>query len=468
MKYVALYPRVSTQEQAREGYSIDEQIERLKAFCAAMGWKNYKLYIDAGYSGGNTDRPALQEMIQDIKKGKIEKVVVYKLDRLSRSQKDTMNLIEDTFLSNGVDFVSISENFDTSSAFGRAMVGILAVFAQLEREQIKERLIMGREARAKEGKWLGVGNVPIGYEYIDGELIINDYEAMQIKELFQLYLSGLSPRKIALKFGEKGYKSRYGAWYEKRIVTTLQNNIYAGFVTFNKKSYKGNHEAIIDADTFEKVQHEIEARRRSVVPAARKSTLLSGLLFCKRCGARYGIYQSGKYKYYACYSRRKRDAAMIIDPNCKNKTYNMNKLDEAILNEIKKLEADPDYFYQIKSDQQKETEAAEKIRIINAELEKIDIQISRFLDLYGLGTFSAEQLQGKIEPLKEQKNRLTAEAGTLAKHQPELTIPEAAALISSFSEIVDRGNYDEIRAIIEALIEKIEIDGDEINIFWKF
>ena len=185
-KLTACYARVSTQEQVKEGYSIDEQIERLRSYCEAMGWNRFKIYVEAGASGGNMNRPALQEMLKDIRSGMIEKVVVYKLDRLSRSQKDTLNLIEDEFLAHGVDFISMCENFDTSSPFGRAMVGILAVFAQLEREQIKERMNMGREARAKEGKWVGVGNSPVGYDYIDGALQINEFEAVQIRELFEL------------------------------------------------------------------------------------------------------------------------------------------------------------------------------------------------------------------------------------------------------------------------------------------
>ena len=114
-----IYVRVSTQEQAQEGYSIGEQEDRIKKYCSAMGWTVYKVYADPGFSGGSTNRPALQQLIQDVKDHRINKVVVYKLDRLSRSQRDTLNLIEDVFNSNEVDFVSMSENFDTSSPFDR-------------------------------------------------------------------------------------------------------------------------------------------------------------------------------------------------------------------------------------------------------------------------------------------------------------------------------------------------------------
>lgn len=129
------YVRVSTENQL-ENYSIEEQISRLKSYCAAKDMILLKIYTDGGYSGGNTDRPALKQMLADIKTVNVDAVLVYKLDRLSRSQKDTLTLIEDEFLAHDVDFISINENFDTSTPFGKAMIGMLSVFAQLEKDQI--------------------------------------------------------------------------------------------------------------------------------------------------------------------------------------------------------------------------------------------------------------------------------------------------------------------------------------------
>ena len=154
-KRVFIYLRVSTTEQAEEGYSLSEQEYRLRKLCEANDWILVKIYTDGGFSGGNTDRPALQEMIKAIEKGEADMVLVDKLDRLSRSQYDTLHLIKKVFEANNVAFVSRAESFDTSTPFGRAMVGILAVFAELERERIKERMSEGREGRAKEGKWRG-------------------------------------------------------------------------------------------------------------------------------------------------------------------------------------------------------------------------------------------------------------------------------------------------------------------------
>ena len=139
------YVRVSTDNQL-DNYSIEEQAERIKAYCKAKGWNLLYIYTDGGYSGGNTNRPALQKMLAAIKRSEAAAVVVYKLDRLSRSQKDTLTLIEDSFLAYNTDFISINENFDTSTPFGRAMIGILSVFAQLEKDQITERFTIDRKS----------------------------------------------------------------------------------------------------------------------------------------------------------------------------------------------------------------------------------------------------------------------------------------------------------------------------------
>ena len=142
-KIAAIYIRVSTDIQAEEGYSIEAQKEQLTAYCVSKGIKNYDYYIDGGWSGSNIDRPEMQRLIKDVKDDKISHVIVYKLDRLSRSQKDTLYLIEDVFNPHNVDFVSLNESMDTSTPMGRLMLGILSAFAQLERENIAHRLNRG-------------------------------------------------------------------------------------------------------------------------------------------------------------------------------------------------------------------------------------------------------------------------------------------------------------------------------------
>ena len=142
-KVAALYIRVSTDSQAEEGYSIDAQKEQLAAYCTMKGLKDYEFYIDGGWSGSNIERPEIQRLIKDCEDGRISHVVVFKLDRLSRSQKDTLYLIEDVFNPNEVSFVSLNESMDTATPMGRLMLGILSAFAQLERENIRLRTRMG-------------------------------------------------------------------------------------------------------------------------------------------------------------------------------------------------------------------------------------------------------------------------------------------------------------------------------------
>lgn len=465
---IALYTRVSTQEQAVNGHSIGEQAERLKNYCKARGWKNYQLYTDAGFSGAKTDRPSLQNLIKDVKDHKIEIVLVYKLDRLSRSQKDTLMLIEDVFLANDCDFISISENFDTSTPLGRAMIGILAVFAQLEREQIKERMNMGKEARAKSGKFRGGGLVPVGYEYENGKLIINEYEAMQIREIHSLYQQGYSMKKIAQTFADKGYSHKYGIWQENRIKKVLMNKVYTGKIHFHDEYFEGEHEAIVDEETMNRSIAIWQSHDYSLNNNGGKTSYLSGLLWCKQCSARYGLATSrwnGKhYHYYRCYSQRKTNRTMIKDENCKNASYKMDELDQIIFDEIGKLALDPSYIRTIEPQKDDETK---KVKLLQKQIDKIDSQRSRFMDLYGLGSFSVDDLQSKIEPLNEQRAKLEQEIKSIQDSKP-LSEDDAIRMVSNWNDVLQSGDFDLIKSLLRALIERIDLDGEDIYIKWRF
>ena len=475
---VALYIRVSTQEQAKEGYSISEQEERLKNYCKAMLWDIYKIYVDPGYSGGDTNRPALQSMITDIENKLIDKVLVYKLDRLSRSQLDTLYLIEKVFLNNNTDFVSMNENFDTGTAFGRAMIGILAVFAQLEREQIKERMAMGKEARAREGKWHGGSTEPIGYDY-DGEresLMINEYERIQILEMIELFMNNTPLRRIEKIFDEKGYKHKHGSWDAKTMRRIMRNKLYLGYIKHNDEYYRAEHDALFDEQTFEQINRMLDQRAEQFklngIKPGTQTTFLGGLLYCKHCGAKYAKdYTRSRHKdeknwIYVCYSRNKKMKKMIKDPNCKNKRWKMNELDNLIFDEIKKIAFDSEYLKTLKT--KNESTAPEKIRIIENEIKKLDDQISRFMDLYGIGKFTIDQVSKKVDPLNDERNKLQKELETLNAESGHLNDDQTIELVESFVEALEYGDFDDVRAIIENLIYYIELDNDDIYIHWKF
>lgn len=471
---IALYPRVSTTEQAKEGYSIKEQTDRMKKYCEAMGWKVYNVYTDAGYSGASTDRPGLQKMIKDVKAGKVDKVLVYKLDRLSRSQLDTLYLIEKVFLANGVDFVSMSENFDTSTPFGRAMIGILAVFAQLEREQIKERMLMGKEARAKEGKFHGSWAIPIGYNYTNGELIINDFEAAQIKEAYELAANGKSPHIIAKQFNAAGYTHKHGEWNDKSIRRILRQKTYIGYISHNGEWIPGIHTPIIDQTIYYDVQKIMDKRaeehKKHNRRAGKATTYLGGFIRCGCCGAKYSRCQKKKngitiYDKFICNSRQKRTKRLIKDPNCKNTNWPVDELTDAVFNEIRTLALDPEYINRIEDEKTEDTRPA----VIMSEIEKIEKQISKLMDLYALDTLPLDVLQERIQGLNEQKNKLASEREKImAENIKKISKEESLELAKNFDEVLERGDFDEIRGVISTLIEEIDIKGDVIDIHWNF
>lgn len=468
---VALYPRVSTQEQAKEGYSIGEQIDRLKKYCEAMGWDVYKIYTDAGYSGANTDRPGLQAMIKDIKAGKIDKVVVYKLDRLSRSQLDTLYLIEKVFLANNTDFVSMSENFDTSTPFGRAMIGILAVFAQLEREQIKERMIVGKEGRAKDGLWHG-GHQPIGYDYdpVTERLVVNDFEAMCVREIFEEFSKGVPIHRITEDLINKGYTHKYGPWAITSVRQILRNPLYTGHLRHKGQIIPGLHPAIIDQELFDSAQPILKERSEKYreIMKNKSGAYLRGFIYCERCGAKYAYQRTDKkYNYYSCYSRTKKVKAMIKDPTCKNDNWKTTELDNLVFDEIKKLIVDPDYLHQIRSNVSEKVEP-DKRAILAKKLQEVDAQILRYMDLYAKGTISIDLITQQTAPLNEIRAKLETELNAMP--EPEEKMPETKVyeLATTFEDALETGDYDEIRFIIEQLIDHIGIDGQDVTIYWKF
>lgn len=476
---VALYIRVSTQEQAKEGYSIGEQTDRLQKYAEAHGWIVANVYVDAGHSGANQNRPALQEMIFDVKAGKIDKVVVYKLDRLSRSQKDTLEIIEDVLLKNNCDFESMTEKFDTSTSFGKAMVGILAVFAQLEREQIKERMSMGLEARIKEGKWRGGSTVPFGYDYDQalGYLVVNEYEAMIVKEIFNRYVSGVKLRTIQRQFQEEGYALRSGRTDTRNFRYIMSNKTYLGYLRFKDKWIKGNHDPIIDEETFNRANELLMIGKEidmKLNPSGVREhvTVLGGLLWCKHCGGRYSKCLTGNKQYgynqkYGCYSRHKKVKEMIVNPNCKNKYYKIDELDEIIFNEIRKLVIDPEYIHHI-INQNKEPDSANNIASIRKRIKDIGNQMSRLMDLYGTGIYTIHEIEEKVTPLKEEREKLQKQLEVLQLDNSKLSARKAIEVASTFESVLEKGDLQDIRNILEILIEKIEIDNEDITIHWNF
>lgn len=454
---VGCYVRVSTENQL-ENYSIEEQISRLKSFCAAKDWTIYKFYTDGGYSGGNLNRPALMKLIDDVKGGVLDMVVVYKLDRLSRSQKDTLMLIEDEFIAHNVEFVSMSENFDTSTPFGRATIGMLSVFAQLEKDQITERFTMGRIGRSKAGYYHGGSIAPTGYDYVNGKLVVNEYMAAQVQEAFDLFVSGYSLNAIHNQLHDK-----YGGWSSHTmLINVIRNSVYIGKVKFKGKEYDGIHQPIIAKDVYFKAQQLLNSSAREQGKTTAQKTpfragyLLSSLVFCARCGARY----SANHGYYKCYSRSKSSKRFIKNPDCKNENWLIEDLDSAVIDEVRKIAYDKEYFDKMVEPYESIPGKADKGKS-KKRIKEIDAQISRMIDLYQVGTISMGDISKRVDALEKERTSLEA---TLQDSSFQVKKNELLNRLSEFNDSFDSWNLEKKRLFIGGIVESVWVDGNSINL----
>jgi site-specific DNA recombinase len=250
---VAIYTRVSTEDQAKEGFSLDAQIEKLRAYCTARDWEVSGEYIDDGYSGRKVNRPAYTSLMEKIDTWDV--LLVLKMDRIHRNSKNFMLMMEN-LNKRGKEFVSMMESLDTSTAMGRFVMDIIQRIAQLESEQIGERVYIGMEQKAKvNGGMLGF-NIPYGYDYMNGKLLINHSEASTVKEIFSWYLSGKSIGEIVKMLNDAKLPTKRGrSWAKKTISTILKNPLYCGYLHWEDYVNKSDHEPIIAINDFENVQH---------------------------------------------------------------------------------------------------------------------------------------------------------------------------------------------------------------------
>lgn len=468
MNRAALYIRVSTPEQAQEGYSVGEQKERLIAYCKAKGWVIADIYVDGGYTGSNLNRPGMQRLISET--DKFDLVLVYKLDRLSRSQRDTLYLIEEVFRPNNVDFISMQESFDTSTPFGKAMVGLLAVFAQLEREQIKERTWMGRIARAKEGLYHGGGHIPVGYDYENGHLIVNPYEAEQVRKIYDWYLSGSSLKAIANRLQEEGYTNRYSSYASwTGVRNILMNETYTGRLHFGDVVIDGAHEAIISKEQFAAVQVLHEKKYEQYRSTFQSNHMLTGLIFCGYCGARYYLRNSGKYTYYACYSRTKQVKRMVKDPNCKNKVWKGADLEPIVEAKVRELLSSPQMAAEIRAARKPRAAPVDKNAGVEKKLKDIDKQIGKLMELYQRDDIPADLLGDRIKKLYAERIALEA---VLEPAEPEdegnVPLDLVEALISDAAQVWDFADVSQKHRILQSLVSRIVLTGDDVEIEWSF
>ena len=448
MKKAGLYCRVSTDIQM-EGYSIDAQKDFLKSYCKMHEIDHYEFYIDGGYSGSNINRPDMQRLIEDVEDHKIDIVVVFKLDRLSRSQKDTLYLIEEIFNPNDCGFVSIKENFDTNTPFGKAMVGILSVFAQLERETILERTRIGRKKRAEEGLWYGTGNLPFAYDYDEktGILVPNKEKVEIVDKMVELYLQGMPMTQVGALFGLQ----------DQTVRSIFTSPVGLGKVPYKDEIFEGQHEPIMTQETYDKLQQKMKER---AVTYKHANYLLAGKIVCGKCGAKYRYQKAGtsSVRLY-CYSQQTSKKYLIKDANCDNRKYYDYEIEDYVIKDLISMSLDESKFRHNMNMNDINVSQARNDRIA-----QIDKQVVNLLDYISEG-IAVEATKEKIKKLQEEKEKLQKELSD--EKLKERKSQNLKGVISDLNSAWKTMTFEEQRNIILEVIDKVVVNDNEIQIYYN-
>ena len=258
MVRVAIYTRVSTEDQAKEGFSLGAQRERLEAYCLARGWEVASCYVDDGHSGRNVRRPAYQRMMAE--RDRWDALLAIKMDRIHRNARNFMEMM-DSLRDWGKDFVSATESLDTSTAMGRFVMDIIQRIAQLESEQIGERVYMGMSQKAKTGPGILGFHPPLGYDLQEGRLRPNESEAPIVREIFDRCKERQTLEEIAEALNGEGHRTKRGtSWRRVKVFRILHNPVYAGFLRWDGFTRPADHEALVTLEAFNDVQEGLRSR----------------------------------------------------------------------------------------------------------------------------------------------------------------------------------------------------------------
>jgi len=482
----AIYTRKSSEEGLDQEFnSLDAQREAAEAYIVsqkAEGWTALPdRYDDGGFTGGNMDRPALDRMLRDIERGKIDCVVVYKVDRLSRSLMDFSRIVE-TFENHNVSFVSVTQHFNTTHSMGRLTLNILLSFAQFEREIIGERIRDKLAAQARRGKWTG-GAPVLGYD-VDRtgpspRLVINAKEAARVREMFRMYLEEASLLPVVKELGDRG-------WVNKRRVTKkgkkiggrpfdkatlhqlLTNPIYTGKMRYKDELHAGEHEAIIEQDLFDKVQQQLKLNGRTGGADVRNKygALLRGLLRCKCCGTAMTHTFTGKnkrnfYRYYRCTNAIKNGHDV-----CPVGTLPAGEIERVVIDEVRRLANDEALLAQALTDahsainaelaearcerndlRRERTRHHEKLQQLATSGERTSDVTARIVDLH-------EKLSAADQRMPDLESRIADLEGQT------VTQAEARAAFADFDSLWESLIPREQARLLKLLISTVEYDGE--------
>jgi len=491
-QHVKGYVRVSTDEQAEEGTSIQAQIKQIKHFAAAFGVDlvDDDLYVDDGWSGKDLHRPAMDRLRTDARAGLADCVLVAKLDRFSRNLRDTVNLClgewqDDAPDGRRVALKSVSEPFDTHSDFGRMVFGLLAMFAEFERRRIADRTWSGKAARAEAGRNAG-HRAPYGYALAPAPDGRGSFfrpvpeEAAMVEYICRLYLQGYGDQQIAVRLNEEGRRFRGGRlWQSQQISRIVTNPIIAGVYAYGRTAAEphggsrrlpeaewircagpGAPEPIISPDTFARIRR-LRAGRWTGGRTSSGSSLLSGLLRCGRCGSACALKLSGpggRYRYYRCLQRKQSGPAACDQPQIR-----ADEVEQQVLAAVQGvlLASGPALADIVGHRLRVRSEGLQRrAQELGVELQGVAELRARYYGWLETGQMRPEAVQARLDELAAREMALS---GTIRQVSAEQESPE---LPRSFADGWDRLAPYERKRLLAALFSHIEVDGLDLVMTW--
>ena len=483
----AIYTRVSTPEQAEGDFtSLDNQREMAEAYIqsqASQGWIVLDTrYDDAGFSGGNVDRPALDRLLRDAEDGAMDCIVFTKIDRLSRSLLDFSRIV-DILNRCGVSFVSVTQQFDTSNSMGKLTLNMLLSFAQFEREMIAERTREKMVAARKKGKWTG-GPLPLGYDTVPkgGRIIVNPDEAVRVRAVFALYLKNESLMATLADLAERNWTTK--SWTTKRgnhrkgnpfqktsLRRLLTNPIYIGKVLLKGELFEGEHEGIVDPEIWARTQRILKMNGSNGGRGVRNrhGALLKGILRCAPCNSAMTHSFSKKngrmYRYYVCGKAQRMGWA-----NCPTKSIPAEEIERCLYERIRALGSDPNLVEE--TIQAAEKQLAEQVAQGEADIRTAAKQLTRvqkekqdLLESIRQGGSVASKATERLDQVAEEKKSTSSQISSLQRQLADLQdqnidTEDLTTAISHFDPIWDVLLPREQTRIVRLLIQQVDFDGE--------
>lgn len=510
-KIIAIYCRVSTDEQAEFGYSIDEQKRLLEEWCKANDYIIYKCYSDRGISGKNIkDRPALKELLSDAKEGKFDMVISWKINRVSRKLEDVLKIVS-LLEKNNITFKSYSEPFETDTPAGRMQFQMMALIGEFERGTIAQNVKMGMIAKAKSGNWCG-GRV-LGYDLVPNnspeeekkgknKLEINEKEAEIVRFIFNEYSKGKGYKAITNQINKLGYKTKKGNNFSVgSIRDILTNPVYIGEIRYNVRQnwsekrrrninpnpirVKGKHEAIIDRELWDKVQLILESKKGKPSRIYDGEYPLTGILRCPKCGAGMVISRTtntladGSKKriaYYCCGNWKNKGTSV-----CNSNTIRVDKANEYVFKKIEELVSNEAMIKAVVKNINKERKdkvkpAKRLLGDIDKELEKLDKRKRKIFEAYEDDILTKEEFQIRKDELNEKIRILEEEKKPLLNTisedvSEEIPYEFIKDILMNFSKVLNSSvSREQQKKLLHMIISEItmnesrEIESIKLNI----